>query len=639
MRRVAAFVAFACAAALASPERFARGVPAPRAVGLQTRALRAAAPIAYRFTFPEPQHRWMQVEASFTELGADTLELRMSRSSPGRYSLHDFAKNVYDVHAFSAAGRELPTGRPDPYGWSVGSHGGAVRVKYKVYGDRIDGTYLAVDTTHAHINMPAVIMWARGLDDRSVTVTFQQPAGMQWHVASQLKSDRSPDDAPDALEYTAPNLQYLMDSPVEFGHGTMRTFVVDGSTFRFALHHTGTDAEVDGFVKEVEKIVRQEGAIYGEYPAFEPGSYTFLADYLPWASRDGMEHRNSTVITEGAAIAGARTDLLDTVAHEFFHCWNVERIRPKGLEPFDFERANLSGELWLAEGFTEYYAPLVLQRAQLEDLASTARTFASQIETVSQRPGRLVRSAEEMSYMAPFTDGGHTVDRTNWSNTFISYYSYGSAIALALDLTLRDRTDGRLSLDDFMRAMWRRYGKPGGSREGYVDHPYTVADAEATLAEVSDDRAFAHDFFSRYIRGHDVADYSRLLSRAGFAVGKSHAGHAWLGDLHLESRGGVRVAALVSPTWPIYAAGLDQDDELQQVGGRRINGDNDVAVELQRHKPGDTLRVVFVDRTGTPKTASVTLAEDPHVDVVPLETAALTPAQQAFRTRWLGPRS
>src|SRR6266571_8764239 len=135
----------------------------------------AAAPVRYRFAFPEPQHRWMQVEASFTELGAGPLELRMSRSSPGRYSLHDFAKNVYDVQAFTAAGLELPAGRPDPYGWNVAGHGGAVRMRYKVYGDRIDGTYLAVDTTHAHINMPAVIMWARGLDDRPVTVTFEQP--------------------------------------------------------------------------------------------------------------------------------------------------------------------------------------------------------------------------------------------------------------------------------------------------------------------------------------------------------------------------------------------------------------------------------------------------------------------------------
>ena len=140
-------------------------------------SIEAASPIAYRFSFPEPQHRWMQVEASFTDLGAAPLELRMSRSSPGRYSLHDFAKNVYDVHAFAAGGRELPAERPDPYGWTIDGHGGSVTVKYKVYGDRVDGTYLAVDETHAHINMPAAIMWARGLDDRPSAITFVPPAG------------------------------------------------------------------------------------------------------------------------------------------------------------------------------------------------------------------------------------------------------------------------------------------------------------------------------------------------------------------------------------------------------------------------------------------------------------------------------
>src|SRR5216683_4041788 len=189
MKRVVGFVVFACAAAFGTPERVALRAFAPRTPGFQTRARRAAAPIAYRFTFPEPQHRWMQVDASFPELGGDTLELRMSRSSPGRYSLHDFAKNVYDVHAFDADGRELATMRPDPYGWNVTAHGASVTVKYKVFGDRVDGTYLAVDTTHAHINMPAVIMWARGLDDRSVSVTFDEPAGRpagrHWDVLSQ----------------------------------------------------------------------------------------------------------------------------------------------------------------------------------------------------------------------------------------------------------------------------------------------------------------------------------------------------------------------------------------------------------------------------------------------------------------------
>src|ERR1700682_6405463 len=203
----------------------------------------AAEPIRYRFTFPEPQHRWMQVDASFSELGSGTLELRMSRSSPGRYSLHDFAKNVYDVHAIAADGRELTTTRPDPYGWNVSGHGGGVTVKYKVYGDRVDGTYLAIDTTHAHINMPAAIMWAHGLDDRPVAVTFEQPAGMRWQVATQLHGS--------GLDFTAPNLQYLMDSPSEFGPVAIRQFTVGARTFRFALHHTGADAELDGYVKDV----------------------------------------------------------------------------------------------------------------------------------------------------------------------------------------------------------------------------------------------------------------------------------------------------------------------------------------------------------------------------------------------------
>src|SRR5207247_1813106 len=138
-----------------------------------------------------------------------------------------------------------------------------------------------------------------------------------------------------------------------------------------------------------EEIVRQEGAIYGEYPEYEPGSYTFLAEYLPYSGGDGMEHRNSTVITSSGSIRERRIGLLGTVAHEFFHCWNVERIRPKSLEPFDFDRANISGEPWLAEGFTQYYGPLAMARAGLPDLAAVKAT--SIIRTRSRTPKRASR--------------------------------------------------------------------------------------------------------------------------------------------------------------------------------------------------------------------------------------------------------
>src|SRR4051812_16947635 len=153
-------------------------LPMAAASGLPSlHAQRADQAIHYRVSFPEPQHRWMQVEITLPDLGSGPLELRMSRSSPGRYSLHDFAKNVYDVHAFAAYRHELETTRPDPYGWSVSGHGGSAVVKYKVFGDRVDGTYLAIDTTHAHINMPAAFMWARGLDDRPITILLEQPVG------------------------------------------------------------------------------------------------------------------------------------------------------------------------------------------------------------------------------------------------------------------------------------------------------------------------------------------------------------------------------------------------------------------------------------------------------------------------------
>lgn len=592
----------------------------------------SGSPNTYRFTFPEAQHHWMQVEATFDALASGPLELRMSRSSPGRYSLHDFAKNVYDVEAFGPGGGALRLTRPDPYGWTLSDHGSRVSVRYKVFGDRVDGTYLAVDLTHAHINMPAAILWARGREDLPSTLTFEPPAGTRWEAATQLQPGAA------TFEFTAPNLQYLMDSPVEIGPVAIRQFEVGGRRFRFSAHHTGSDAELDAFVRDVEKIVREEGSIFGEYPDYEPGTYTFLADYLPYANGDGMEHRNSTVMTSSASIASNRASLLDTVAHEFFHNWNVERIRPKSLEPFDFERANMSGELWLAEGFTQYYGPLTLSRTGLQDLSSTAATFNGLIESVTLNPGRDFRSPEEMSRMAPFTDGGRTVDRTNWPDTFISYYPYGGAIALALDLSLRERSGDRVTLDDFMRAMWRAYGKPGGSRPGYVDHPYTLADAEQQLAVVSGDGSFAREFFAKYVHGRDLPDYTSLLEPAGLALRKQAPGRPWWGDVRLEPGRGLRVASAPLANTPAYKAGLDVGDELFEMDGDRVSSADEAQAIVARHKPGEVMTVMYSDRTGQKKTARITLVEDPRVELVPLEATGgtLTDAQRAFRQSWLG---
>src|SRR5580765_594464 len=180
----------------------------------------AQAPVAYRLTFPEPEHHVMQVEMTLGDLPAAPLELHMSRASPGRYALHEFAKNVFEVTITDTAGAPLRVMHPAPHQWVVAEHPSSVRVTYRVFGDRTDGTYLSIDPAHAHINMPSALMWARGLEERPVTVRFEPPTGTPWRVATQLFPGA------DQQTFTAPNLQYLMDSPSELSAFSLRTFTV-----------------------------------------------------------------------------------------------------------------------------------------------------------------------------------------------------------------------------------------------------------------------------------------------------------------------------------------------------------------------------------------------------------------------------
>ena len=598
-----------------------------------------AGAVGYRLSFPDRAHRLMDVEVTFTNVPAGPLRLRMSRSSPGRYALHEFAKNVFEVRAADQSGAALAVVRPDPYGWDVPQHRGAVRVSYRIFGDRTDGTYLAVDSTHAHINMPAALMWAKGLEDRGVTVRIEPPAGSRWKVATQLLP--GPAGAADPFTYAAPNLQYLMDSPTEVSDFSLRTFPVPGApggaTIRLALHHDGNDADLDAFASDVQRIVVEAGHVFGEYPAFDGGTYTFIADYLPWASGDGMEHRNSTILTSPSSLRTNRTNLLDTVSHEFFHSWNIERIRPLSLEPFDFERANMSGELWFGEGFTSYYGPLILRRAGLARVRDFAGEMGEAVNAVLVSPGRRVRNVTEMSELAPFVDAAAAVDRTVFDNAFVSYYTWGAALGLGLDLTLRDRSDGRVTLDHFRRALWQKHGKPGGRVAGVVDNPYTTLDLEVVLAAVAGDAAFARDFFARYVEGRDVPDYARLLARAGILLRTVAPGRPYAGAFRLQDGpSGVRVMNAVPFGSPAYEAGLERDDVIVEAGGMKISSASDWNRALQARKPGETIPISF-ERRGEAVTAAIRLVADPRVQAVPVEETGqpLGEAQRAFRDAWL----
>ncbi|MGE3490581.1 MAG: M61 family metallopeptidase [Vicinamibacterales bacterium] len=602
----------------------------------------AQAPVEYKLSFPAPEHRWMQVEVKFPGVPAGVLQVRMARTSPGRYALHEFAKNVFDVAVVNGKGQPLTAARPDPHQWDVAGHDGTVVISYKVFGDRTDGTYLGIDSMHAHINIPAALMFARGWFERPARVTFVQPPGKTWKVATQLFPTADP------LVFTAPNIHYLMDSPTDFSDYTLREFSVDDGqkragpppTFRIALTHDGTDAEADAFARDVERIVRETIPIFGELPQFETNTYTFLSTYLPWASGDGMEHRNSTSLTSSGALRnpGQRQGILGTVSHEFFHAWNMERLRSAGVEPFDFENADMSDDLWLGEGFTSYFDSLILHRAGLLPLEALLGELAGSINAVTLGPGRQFRSPVDMSRMAPFVDAAAAIDRTAFPNLFISYYTYGSVIGLGLDLSLRDRSNAQVTGDQFMRALWTEFGRPGQKTPGKVSTPYTVSGLKESLAKVAGDRGFANDFFGKFVEGREVVDFAPLLNRAGLVFRKRAAGKAFAGQVQLQAGGSaLRVGSLVPWQSPLYKAGVAQDDQLTNLGGVALTSMAAFEEVMAKQKPGAAVPLRFVRRSGEVVNGTITFDEDPRIEIVTVESTGgtLTADQRKFRESWL----
>jgi predicted metalloprotease with PDZ domain len=266
---------------------------------------------------------------------------------------------------------------------------------------------------------------------------------------------------------------------------------------------------------------------------------------------------------------------------------------------------------------------------------------------VINESGRLERSAVQMSQYAPFSDAAVAIDMTDANRTFISYYTYGAAIAIALDLSLREQSGGKTTLDDFMRAMWAGFGKPGGPAPGLVGKPYTLKDVRDVLAQVSGNRAFADSFVDKYIEGREVADYAHLLSLAGYILRAARPTAGWIGNVAVQPVNGGLVVGLggrgqdgdgqpVPFTAPLYAAGVDEGDFITSIDGQAATSAGWAAIA--RKHPGETVSLVIVRRDGATVTKTVTVKADPALQVEPIEASggALTPAQQAFRATWLG---
>ena len=583
--------------------------------------------VRYELRFPNAVHHEAEVRATFSGVRSPVLEIMMSRSSPGRYALHEFAKNIYNFRASDQEGHGLDITRPNPYGWNIATqHKGVIVVDYTLFGDRADGTYDGIDDSHAHLNMPATLAWARGFENAPVTLSFDLPSGSNWKIATQLLPHADG-------TWGAPNLEWLMDSPVEISNHVLPEWKVENATFRLSLHHQGTDEEAANYAKMCEAVVLEGEGVFGALPKYDGGTYTFLIDYLPYVSGDGMEHRDSTIITGTGNLRDAAPRLIGSVSHEFFHSWNVKRIRPKSLEPFDFERADMSGELWFAEGFTNYYGPLALKRAGLMPLDRFVRGMGFAVNAVLTAPGRKVFDVIGMSRLAPFVDAATSIDPTNEGNNFISYYTYGQALALGLDLLIREQFPGK-SLDDWMRTMWREHPD--------IDKPYTLPDLQQTLGETVGNPEFAAQFFQHHIYGKEPMDYERVVAAAGLVLRKSSPGQAWIGPARGLSftEKYADVLAYAQRDSPLYNAGVDKGDHILEWDGKTLKSAAEFDNWLAGHKPGDVVKLKIVRRNG-PADVQMTLAENPNVELVTFEDAhrTVTPEITAFRQSWLGSKA
>lgn len=580
--------------------------------------------IRYDVSFPNIVHHEARIAVSVSDAPQKELHFRMSRSSPGRYATHEYGKNVYDVAAFDKSGKSLPVQRVDGDVYKIAGINGFVKVEYTLYANHADGTYAGIDASSVHLNMPATFMWVKELEKAPITVAFNLPKSNVWTIATQLKTTG------EANIFTAPDLQYFMDSPTKIGKLTIKEWTVPNadnkpSQFRLALEAKGSDSLATAFAGKIKRITQEARMVFGEFPVFDNGSYTFLASINPYVKGDGMEHRNSTMITLPVAFDGS-DNLLGVFSHEFFHTWNVERIRPKTLEPFNFEKSNMSFELWFAEGFTQYYGDLLLERAGFDSLEDYCKTLTALVNTKENTAGAKRISPVQASSNAVFVDAGVAIDKTNYPNTYTSYYPYGASVALALDLQLRNKG---LNLDDFMKAVWAKHGKP--------EIAYNVTDLQAVLEEYTKDKAFAQQFFAKYINGHESLDYTPLLANAGLQLKKQFEGQAWIGDMRYKEGAGLTITSNTIVGSPLYKAGLDIDDEILKVDGRSVSKNDDLTSILKAHKPGDQIAVEYKHREEQ-KTAMLELIENPRLQVVTYEEAGKTvsEAMQTFRKAWLG---
>lgn len=582
----------------------------------------AQSEISYVVSFPEAQAHYADIEMNIKGVRNTSIDLRMPVWAPGSYLIREFAKNVEGFSAQTSSNASLATSKINKNTWRIsGTKNKDIKVNYRVYAFELSVRTSFIDASHAFLSPSGLFVYPEGQIKSSSTVTIKPYKN--WNkISTGLEPVRGKQNT-----FYAPDYDILYDSPFEVGNHDVFEFDAAGVKHEVAMYGGG-NYNSNQLKADMTKIIEAETAIFKENPNKR---YVFIV-HNTLSGGGGLEHLNSTVL--GATRLGYTNEdsykgFLGLVAHEYFHLWNVKRLRPRALGPFDYSNENYTTSLWIAEGFTAYYDNLILRRTNIYSPEKYIQELTTEINTVENQPGNRIQPVSEASFDAWIK---YYRPNENSRNSTISYYNKGALVGMILDLEILGATKGAKRLDDVMKAMYDEYYKKQG--RGYTEAEFKAM-AEKIAGKSLD------DIYNKYVNGTEPINYNSYLGHAGLYLVDDNANRSLptLGTATVVRDGKLIITAVQRGT-AAWIDGLNVNDEIIAIDGYRITGAadsrgvTDLGRAISARKVGDKLKVT-ISRDGVMRDIDVTLTQNPggryRIEVDKDATAE----QLAIREKWL----
>jgi len=580
----------------------------------------------YVLTLEDPKEHFLKVTLTVSSSAkAAFVDFGLPAWAPGAYQIANYAKFVQEFSACSESGEPLAFQKIDKQTWRVFSRAGMkeIRISYRIFANILSDVESEFNEEHAQVFGPQVFMYV--MHQKKIPARLRVEGLRGWRIATSLEAQND-------STFFAPNYDELIDAPLEIGNFSETRFEAEGAAFRLAVHGEEKSERVGEFAQKLKKIVTEQSRMLGSMPSRQ---YVFIWHIDPRAEYYGLEHFNSTSIgmphglgdhssVEGwdlyAGLANQDIDL-EYAAHEFFHLWNVKRIRPFELGPFDYSREVYTTGLWIAEGVTDYYGYLTLVRCGLWSPTKWLRLYANIIGNYRRASGWKFRGPSANSFDVWLWNYGEG-EQGNLGRTYFSYYTGGNLVGLCMDLRIRHETQSLHNLDEVMRALLQRFGYP---KIGFTEEQFWQTVSEVTKLEWE-------DFRRRYVEGTEALPIEQYLSFAGIDVDVlSDTTAARLGLSVRERNGAVEVAE-VEFNSSADAAGLEVGDKLVAMGGAEVTMENWQDL-LQRYELGSNLELLII-RNQRIKQLKVRMGRQTAIDFELSLADTATEVAERLRESW-----